>query len=209
MGRGLVGEVPQAPTPCPRRSSSTLPVEDDLDSDDGEELELYFTDPQQLLDIFTKLEEQNLSLVQNTQEMEEALEELNFTLKNTQTRILRHVVFPAQRWLRVSLLEQKEASVLLLTRSPAEPVWAASGSRDREVNQLKQWITTLMTSIAKEEEMAAELELKARVFHFGEFKGDQEAGAPVGTGTRDLADHRGPGRGPLPKRSPSVQLCAP
>lgn len=111
MGLGLVGEVPQAPTPCPRRSSSTLPVQDDLDSDDGEvsacsrgaagpglpsrgltrlcsqELELYFTDPQQLLDIFTKLEEQNLSLVQNTQEMEEALEELSFTLKNTQTRM--------------------------------------------------------------------------------------------------------------------------
>ncbi|XP_070319642.1 cilia- and flagella-associated protein 100 isoform X1 [Odocoileus virginianus] len=115
-----------------KRSSSTLPVQDDLDSDDGEELELYFTDPQQLLDIFTKLEEQNLSLVQNTQEMEEALEELSFTLKNTQTRM------------------------------------------DREVNQLKQWITTLMMSIAKEEETAAELELKARVFHFGEFKGDQE-----------------------------------
>nr|XP_006078867.1 cilia- and flagella-associated protein 100 isoform X1 [Bubalus bubalis] len=114
------------------RPSSTLPVQDDLDSDDGEELELYFTDPQQLLDIFTKLEEQNLSLVQNTQEMEEALEELSFTLKNTQTRM------------------------------------------DQEVNQLKQWITTLMMSIAKEEETAAELELKARVFHFGEFKGDQE-----------------------------------
>ena len=59
--------------------------------------------------------------------------------------------------------------------------------RDREVNQLKQWITTLMMSIAKEEETAAELELKARVFHFGEFKGDQEVGpldgqmAAVGT----------------------------
>lgn len=52
--------------------------------------------------------------------------------------------------------------------------------RDREVNQLKQWITTLMMSIAKEEETAAELELKARVFHFGEFKGDQEVGSPDG-----------------------------
>ena len=51
------------------------------------ELELYFTEPQQLLDVFVKLEEQNLSLVQNTQEMEEALEELSFTLKNTQIRM--------------------------------------------------------------------------------------------------------------------------
>ncbi|XP_032943820.1 cilia- and flagella-associated protein 100 isoform X3 [Rhinolophus ferrumequinum] len=45
---------------------------------------------------------------------------------------------------------------------------------DREVNQLKQLITTLMMSITKEEETAAELELKARVFHFGEYKGAQE-----------------------------------
>nr|KAF6470934.1 cilia and flagella associated protein 100 [Molossus molossus] len=96
------------------------------------ELELYFTEPQQLLDVFTKLEEQNLSLIQNTQEMEETLEELSFTLKNTQIRM------------------------------------------DREVNQLKQWITTLMMAITKEEETAAELELKARVFHFGEYKGAQE-----------------------------------
>ncbi|XP_029100205.1 cilia- and flagella-associated protein 100 isoform X3 [Monodon monoceros] len=97
-----------------------------------QELQLYFTEPQQLLDVFVKLEEQNLSLVQNTQEMEEALEELSFTLKNTQIRM------------------------------------------DREVSQLKQWINTLRMSVAREEEMAAELELKARIFHFGEYKGDQE-----------------------------------
>lgn len=53
---------------------------------------------------------------------------------------------------------------------------ACPPSRDREVNQLKQWVTTLMMSITKEEEMAAELELKARVFHFGEYKGAQEVG---------------------------------
>nr|KAF6421933.1 cilia and flagella associated protein 100 [Rousettus aegyptiacus] len=115
----------------PKGSSSAHPTQEDSESD-GEELELYFTEPQQLLDIFTKLEEQNLSLIQNTQEMEETLEELSFTLKNTQIRM------------------------------------------DREVNQLKQWITTLMMSIAKEEEMAAELQLKARVFHFGQYKGALE-----------------------------------
>ncbi|XP_070432527.1 cilia- and flagella-associated protein 100 isoform X2 [Equus przewalskii] len=117
--------------PACDRPSSALPVQEDPDSD-GEELALYFTEPQQLLDVFTELEEQNLSLIQNTQEMEEALEELRFNLKTTQIRM------------------------------------------DREVNQLKQWITTLMMSITKEEETAAELELKARVFHFGEYKGAQE-----------------------------------
>ncbi|XP_004629597.2 cilia- and flagella-associated protein 100 isoform X2 [Octodon degus] len=115
-------------------SSSTLPSlqsQEDTDSE-GEELPLYFTEPHQLLDVFTELEEQNLSLIQNTQEMEETLDELKLTLKNTQARM------------------------------------------DREVNQLKQWITTLMMSITKEEETAAELELKSRVFHFGEYKGDQQ-----------------------------------
>ncbi|XP_034513151.1 cilia- and flagella-associated protein 100 [Ailuropoda melanoleuca] len=112
-------------------SSSISTLCEDPDSD-GEELELYFTEPQQLLDVFTKLEEQNLSLVQNTRETEEALDDLNLTLKNTHVRM------------------------------------------DREVNQLKQWVTTLMTSITKEEESAAELELKARVFHYGEYKGAQE-----------------------------------
>ncbi|XP_012887747.1 PREDICTED: coiled-coil domain-containing protein 37 [Dipodomys ordii] len=108
-----------------------LPIQEDADSD-AEDLELYFTDPQQLLDIFAELEEQNLSLIQNTQEMEETLEDLTRTLKSTQNRM------------------------------------------DREVKQLKHWITTMMKSIDKEEEMAAELQFKARVFHFGEYKADQQ-----------------------------------
>ena len=37
-------------------------AESDYDSDDS--CELYFTDPHQLLDIFSELEEQNLSLIQ-------------------------------------------------------------------------------------------------------------------------------------------------
>ncbi|XP_006895265.1 PREDICTED: coiled-coil domain-containing protein 37-like [Elephantulus edwardii] len=112
-------------------SSASLLAQEDPESE-GEELELYFMEPQQLLDVFTKLEEQNLSLIQNTQEMEETLKELSFTLKNTQNHM------------------------------------------DQEVNQLKERITTMMMSIAKEEDTAAELELKARVFHFGEYQGAQQ-----------------------------------
>lgn len=51
------------------------------------EPELYFLDPQQLLDIFSELEEQNLSLIQNSQETEEALEELRQTIKQTQEKM--------------------------------------------------------------------------------------------------------------------------
>ncbi|XP_020836807.1 cilia- and flagella-associated protein 100 [Phascolarctos cinereus] len=103
---------------------------DEADSDD--ELDLYFTEPQQLLDIFTQLEEQNLSLIQNSQETEETLEEINDSIKSTQNKM------------------------------------------DREVNQLKLLSTTLRTSIAKEEEIADDLQLKARVFSFGEFKSDYQ-----------------------------------
>lgn len=42
----------------------------------GEEMPLYFQEPKQLLDIFTSLEESNLFLIQNSQETEQALEEL-------------------------------------------------------------------------------------------------------------------------------------
>lgn len=52
-----------------------------------QEPDLYFGDPQQLLDIFAELEEQNLSLIQNSQETEEALEELRQTIKQTQDRM--------------------------------------------------------------------------------------------------------------------------
>ncbi|CAD5122010.1 DgyrCDS10462 [Dimorphilus gyrociliatus] len=54
------------------------------DEDSDEEPELYFTDPQQLLDIFADLEEQNLSLIQNSQETEETLEDMKQNLARTQ-----------------------------------------------------------------------------------------------------------------------------
>ena len=64
-----------------------------------QEPELYFSDPHQLLDIFAELEEQNLSLIQNSQETEEALEEMKQTIKNTKnkmyvTRTVRSACLP-------------------------------------------------------------------------------------------------------------------
>ena len=53
------------------------PSDSDSDSD-GEvwEERMYFTSPQQLLDLFSQLEERNLFLIQNVQETEESLEEM-------------------------------------------------------------------------------------------------------------------------------------
>ncbi|XP_026534030.1 cilia- and flagella-associated protein 100 [Notechis scutatus] len=100
------------------------------DEEDDEVPELYFTDPHQLLQLFTELEEQNLSLIQNSQETEETLDELRHTLENTRNKM------------------------------------------DREIEQLKMLAVTLQANIVKEEETAADLELKARVFSFGEYKAD-------------------------------------
>ena len=48
---------------------------------------MYFNEPQQLLDIFTALEESNLFLIQNSQETEAALEELKTKFSDTRSRM--------------------------------------------------------------------------------------------------------------------------
>merc|ERR1719231_1339857 len=50
----------------------------------GQELDMYFSEPRQLLDIFTQLEEQNLFLIQNSQETEQAREILRQDFSETQ-----------------------------------------------------------------------------------------------------------------------------
>jgi hypothetical protein len=53
-----------------------------------QEPELFFTDPQQLLDLLTDLEKQNLTLIQNSRETEETMEEFKHTLDNTRNKML-------------------------------------------------------------------------------------------------------------------------
>jgi hypothetical protein len=62
-------------------------TDNENDDEDLNDLELYFTDPQQLLDIFLELEEQNLSLIQNSQDTEEALEEMKQTINKTKIKM--------------------------------------------------------------------------------------------------------------------------
>lgn len=62
---------------------------EDEDEDEDDDLELFFSDPQQLLDIFLELEEQNLSLIQNSQDTEEALEEMKQTITKTKIKMER------------------------------------------------------------------------------------------------------------------------
>jgi uncharacterized protein YpbB len=53
---------------------------------------LYFKSPQQLLDIFGELEENNLALIQNCQETEETLEELRSKIIETTSKMFNFVM---------------------------------------------------------------------------------------------------------------------
>ncbi|KAK3102468.1 hypothetical protein FSP39_011574 [Pinctada imbricata] len=96
--KGVPRKKPPGPTPrgsIPSKSGGTkkseetavVVVTEEEEEDSDEELELFFTHPQELLDIFAELEEQNLSLIQNSQETEEALEEMKQTIKQTKVKM--------------------------------------------------------------------------------------------------------------------------
>ncbi|KAL7059643.1 hypothetical protein AAHC03_013619 [Spirometra sp. Aus1] len=59
---------------------------DEISSDEEEELEPYFTDPQQLLTLLKELEESNLGLIQNCQEAEETYEGLRKLIQANEAR---------------------------------------------------------------------------------------------------------------------------
>ncbi|XP_012519504.1 PREDICTED: coiled-coil domain-containing protein 38 [Propithecus coquereli] len=93
---------------------------------------LYFKEPEELLQVLTELEEQNLTLVQYSQDVDENLDDVNKREKVIQDKINSNIEF---------LLEHKEM---------------------------------LKANCEREEEKAAELELRSRLFSFGEFNSDAQ-----------------------------------
>ena len=94
-------------------------VSTDEETEEERELPVYFKEPQQLLDIFTALEESNLFLIQNSQETEEALEELKVKFSETKTRMDAETVgLKAQiDTLRSSIRLEKDKGKALTERS--------------------------------------------------------------------------------------------
>ncbi|KAJ3196675.1 Coiled-coil domain-containing protein 38 [Irineochytrium annulatum] len=105
---------------------------------------LYFKHPQQLLDLFAELEENNLALIQNCQETEETLEELKQKILETEERMYVLKVFGS------------------VNVSP-NFVW----NRDKETLSLTQQIDFLNEAIAREEEKARMLEERSKLFQSG------------------------------------------
>jgi hypothetical protein len=71
-----------------RRFRASVPIAPKIDDEVVaplcEEPPMYFTEPQQLMDIFAALEEQNLFLIQNSQETQYTVDELRTAFKKTQ-----------------------------------------------------------------------------------------------------------------------------
>uniref|UniRef100_G1T0A5 Coiled-coil domain containing 38 n=1 Tax=Oryctolagus cuniculus TaxID=9986 RepID=G1T0A5_RABIT len=116
----------------------------DEDVDFDLEPELYFKEPEELLQVLMELEEQNLTLVQYSQDVDENLEDINKRERMIQEKIVdaRDNFFCAKLNSNVDfLLEQK---------------------------------AMLKANCVREEEKAAELELRSRLFSFGEFNSEAQ-----------------------------------
>ncbi|XP_034757051.1 cilia- and flagella-associated protein 100-like isoform X2 [Etheostoma cragini] len=78
-------------SPGPVMPSSSEPAlssaHDDALSKCEEKLELYFSDPQQLLDLMAELTEQNLSLIPHSTRVDETLQELQQTIEATRKKM--------------------------------------------------------------------------------------------------------------------------
>ena len=59
----------------------------------SDQMILLFSDPEDLLTLFHDLEDQNLSMIQNGQDMEEALDDMKAHAKVTEERLNKEVNF--------------------------------------------------------------------------------------------------------------------
>ncbi|NXK25839.1 CP100 protein, partial [Arenaria interpres] len=132
-------------------------TESETCSDEDEEPELYFTDPQQLLSIFTEMEEENLSFIQNSQETEESLDKVQHTFITTHESTAE--ISRGVRGYRDVLF--KITSFLF---------WP----REKKLAELKQQVVTLKSSLAKKEERLADLKRKVHLFSSGEYEADDQ-----------------------------------
>ncbi|XP_043347998.1 coiled-coil domain-containing protein 38 [Dermochelys coriacea] len=81
--------------------------------------EIYFTDPKELLQIFTELEEQNLALIQNNQDLDETMDEIEQMAKTIKAKLDEklNVVVGHKEILKVSCISEEEKLTDLALRA--------------------------------------------------------------------------------------------
>uniref|UniRef100_A0A3B4ZYQ1 Cilia and flagella associated protein 100 n=1 Tax=Stegastes partitus TaxID=144197 RepID=A0A3B4ZYQ1_9TELE len=129
-----------------------------------DEPELYFTDPQQLLDLMTELTEQNLSLIQNSARVEEKLEELEQSMETTRKKIEKDEKQIAlqindinqridKEKARGAKLEQKVQLHVSLSTEDQDMMLAALGEKVAEVH--RSCVDDRMTNLSTLEKLAS------------------------------------------------------
>ncbi|TPX35034.1 hypothetical protein SmJEL517_g02425 [Synchytrium microbalum] len=112
---------------------------DDSTQLEEDEAPLYFETPQQLLDIFAELEENNLALIQNCQETEETLEDLKRKISETEGRMEDETQSLKQqiRLLEESIEKEEEKARVLEERSKMFSIGGVGGeSQDKILDEL-------------------------------------------------------------------------
>ncbi|NXM34981.1 CP100 protein, partial [Oxyruncus cristatus] len=136
--------------------SSLEDAENEISSDEDEEPELYFTHPEQLLITLMKMQDENISFIQNSQDIEERWNKVQHTFITTHESTLRRAEQPC-----VSEMPFPNTSSLF---------WP----REKELAELKQQVKTLQSSVAREEEIVADLKLRVHLFSSGEHEANDQ-----------------------------------
>ena len=149
-------------------------VEDEVVDLPEEEPPMYFTEPQQFMDIFAALEEQNLFLIQNSQETEHTLEELQHEFRDTKatmeirTGMLQQQIDELQQQISS---EEQRAKVLHAKRLAAVEVGGASSSAGPSTAKKDTAATTAAASATgaqsqqEKERLLGELNAKVRMVY--------------------------------------------
>uniref|UniRef100_G1PZM3 Coiled-coil domain containing 38 n=1 Tax=Myotis lucifugus TaxID=59463 RepID=G1PZM3_MYOLU len=131
-------------------------IDDEMDFE--MEPELYFKEPEELLQVLTELEEQNLTLVQYSQDVDENLEEVNKREKFLQGEMFMNDIYIVRPYSSGAPISDN----MILSH------------RNSNIEFLLEQKEMLRDNCVREEEKAAELELRSRLFSFGEFDSDSQ-----------------------------------
>uniref|UniRef100_A0A8C6Z4K0 Coiled-coil domain containing 38 n=1 Tax=Nothoprocta perdicaria TaxID=30464 RepID=A0A8C6Z4K0_NOTPE len=109
---------------------------------------IYFTDPKQLLQIFSDLEEQNLALIQTIQDLGETVDEIEYTATDKIRILARH-----KEVLEAACVKEEEKSVQLALKTKMFSVGEFSSEvQDRMLNMLNKKIAEVYKfSVGREE----------------------------------------------------------
>ena len=157
-------------------SKIVLPPAPKLDDEvaylSDEDPPMYFTRPQQLMDIFAALEEQNLFLIQNSQETEHTLEELQHDYRDTKmtmetrTGLLQVQIDELQQQIsgeeqRASILHAKQLAAV----EAGESVTAIIGSSSKFGAGIQAPFPPQVQSQQEKEKLLWELNSKVRMVY--------------------------------------------